>query len=139
MAESSPAPRIIPSAAILALVIAMAFPVIAWFGFQRHGTQGILAAAIAATVCLLSGVVALVVTGLSQGTSSSATGLLASMGIRTGLPLAVGLILSSSNEALASAGVFGMILVYYFIMLAVETTLAVRLINANRPSESKSP
>ena len=135
--KSSPAPRIFTAIAILALVIAGVFPLFAWYGYQRYGTTGLATAGIAAAICFFSGALALVVTGRSIG-SNSPVGLLFSMLIRTGIPLAAGLVLSSNFEILRNAGVFGMILVYYLITLSVETTLAVRLIGGGKTSPSPS-
>ena len=50
---------------------------------------------------------------------------------RFGLPLAGGLYLTRQGGSLAESGVFGMIVVFYLITLAVETPLSLALLGAD--------
>jgi hypothetical protein len=47
---------------------------------------------------------------------------------RMGVPLAVGIASVRGGGPLAEAGVFGMILVYYFVTLVAETGLSLKLV-----------
>jgi len=124
-------PGLAGSCAVLVLAILLTFPAFAWFGFARHGADGLVAAAVAGGVCLFGALAALVVSGLLRGPRSGVHGMLLSVLFRTGVPLMAGIFFAQRGGRLAEAGVLGMILVYYLVTLAVETVLAVRLL---RPS-----
>lgn len=79
-------------------------------------------------VCWLGAFIALVITGVLRGTPQAINGILGATLFRMGIPLAAGFLLSSSSEALAKAGVFGMVVCYYLLTLVVETLLSLRLI-----------
>jgi len=53
---------------------------------------------------------------------------LAAMLIRMGLPLGVGLALHRQGGPLADAGVFGLVVIFYLVMLVTEAYLSVRLV-----------
>ena len=59
------------------------------------------------------------------------------MVFRMGLPLVVGVILDRRGGPLSEAGVFGMIVAFYFVTLIVETWLAVRLVAPARANSRK--
>jgi hypothetical protein len=112
----------------LTLVVVAAFPVFAWYGYISAGTTGIAAAAVAAGVCWLGAMIALVIAGISDDPPKALSAVLAGMIFRLGLPLAAGLLLRQYVPSLAAAGVFGMILCYYFITLIADTLFLLRLI-----------
>ncbi|MEQ8788742.1 MAG: hypothetical protein RIC55_20695 [Pirellulaceae bacterium] len=120
--------RLVGSCLILVGVLVLAFPAYAWFGYARSGANGIAVAAVALLVCGASAVLALLVTGLLQGGKQAVNALLSGMALRMGVPFAAGMLLQSQGGPLAEAGVFGMILAYYLLALAVETVLSLRLI-----------
>ena len=129
--ESSFTNQTIRLCLLLGLLLLLAFPLIAYFGYSKHGSDGIVAAVVAAAVCFAAGCLALVVTGLFQSIGQGMNGLLLSMAIRTGVPLVAGLSLSMQDGPLAQAGVFGMIVFNYLIMLTIETICAVKIIQTN--------
>jgi hypothetical protein len=136
-AAPAPAPstgRLVCSCLLLVGILGVAFPAYAWVGWLRSGSMGIWSAAAALLVCGVSSLLALVVTGMLQGGKQALNAVLLAMGIRMGVPLAVGLLLQSQGGPLAKAGVFGMILAYYLLALIVETALSLRLV----PRRSKS-
>ena len=126
------------SSLALALFVILISPPFFWFGWTRHGGWGIVTAAVAGGICLISGVIALGVTfrGYQNG---GITGILCGTLVRTGVPLVAGLLLANWGGPLAEAGIFGMIMGFYLLTLAAETLLALRL--APRPNRhtAKSP
>ena len=110
--------------ALLGLTVA-AFLVIvlplAWFW---TGPSGLLAAPVAAGICLLGAVLALVVSHLLREPQVALYGLLFAMLFRMGVPLAFALTVHLRGGALAEAGVLYYLLVFYPITLGVETALS---------------
>ena len=123
---------------MLTAVAVLALPGFGWFGARAHGGAGWAAAAVAAGTCWVGALLALVLTGLWRRTQPLG-GALGGIAFRTGLPLVVGLILQRQGGPLAEAGVLGMILLFYFLMLIVETLLAVRLIDAAKTKNEVLP
>lgn len=113
---------------LLSLVLALVFPLFAWYGHATYGAYGLASAGVALGVCWLGAAMALLVVRLSR--SAPAAGLLGSIFFRMGLPLLVGIWLNSQGGPLAQAGVMGMILVYYLIALVVEVVLSLRVTSA---------
>lgn len=114
---------------VLTLVTGAVLPAFLWVGHRHHGGTGMAAAGVAAGVCWGGAMVALVVGGLFRHSKHAVSGVLAGMLFRMGVPLMAGAALDWQGGPLAEAGVFGMILVYYFVTLAAETLLAVRLVS----------
>ncbi len=108
---------------LLALPVLATFPFVAWYLHEQVGPQGLMAAAVAAAICLAAGVLALLVTDLSRSLGNPLAGLFGSILIRTGLPLLAGVAIHSTGGALAEAGAFGAILVFYLVTLAAETLI----------------
>ncbi len=120
------------------LALLVVFPVYGWFGYRSHGADGLLAAVVAGVVCWVAGTAALLLVGVTRGTPAAIHASLLGMLFRMGLPLLVGIVLQRTGGPLARAGVFGMILCYYFWMLIVETLLSVRLIGASKTTVAKA-
>ena len=57
---------------------------------------------------------------------------------RMGLPMGVGLLLNYGGGPLASAGVFGWIVVFYLLTLAVETLLSLHLAKGRQAAHSST-
>jgi hypothetical protein len=117
--------------AILTAALAAAFPLFGWFGYHRHGEWGLIAAAVAASVCWFGCTMALFCAAFLQRTQPVA-GLLGGMLFRLGVPLVLGLVLQHNHEPLAQAGIFGTILLYYLLSLVVETVLSIRMLPAQQ-------
>jgi hypothetical protein len=122
--------RLFQACAVLAAVVTAAFVAIAWISSTRHGSQGVVAAAVAAGVCLASGIAALAATAAFRNTPSQLTGVFLAMLLRTGVPLAAAITLTNASPMLARAGLFGTMVVFYLLTLAVETVLSVRLLKS---------
>ena len=105
------------------------FPLFAAYGYTRFELLGVFSAATAATVVLLGMEVALVLTILFRETDFKIPSVLLGTFFRTGIPLVFGMLMHTAGGPLAEAGLFGMILVYYLLTLAVETILAVQLVS----------
>ncbi|WP_147274401.1 hypothetical protein [Bremerella cremea] len=105
------------------------FPLFAAYGYTRYELLGVFSAATAATVVLLGMEAALVLTILFRESDFKIPSVLLGMFFRTGIPLVFGMLMHTAGGPLAEAGLFGMILVYYLLTLAVETVLAVQLVS----------
>jgi hypothetical protein len=115
------------SLVVLSVALGLSCGIASSVVYPRHGVAGVVAAAIAAGVCWASASAALCVTACLSG-PRAVQGLLLSIVLRTVPPLVVGLAFSVTNRSLASAGILWLVLVHYFVALAVETPLAVRLV-----------
>lgn len=113
--------------ALLTAALVAVFPLFAWVGYHRHGEVGVVAAALAGSIGWLAGASALVCIHLTSR-SNPIAGVFGSMLFRMGLPLVIGLVLQNTVPALAEVGIFGTVLLYYLVTLAVETTLSVRMV-----------
>ncbi|MGE9294823.1 MAG: hypothetical protein ACQKBV_00835 [Puniceicoccales bacterium] len=105
------------------------FPLFAAYGYTRFEINGIFAAATAASVVLLAMEAALLLTILFRDSEMKIQSVLLGMFFRAGIPLVFGMLMHKAGGPLAEAGLFGMILVYYLLTLAVETILAVQLVS----------
>ena len=115
--------------AILFAVVLVSFPIVGWVTYHRYGMPGVAASAVAALVCGLAAIMALVFTIVTRYTPNAVAGLFFSIFLRTCVPLLAALILSNSAGLLSAGGIFGQIVVFYLLLLPVETVLAVRLMN----------
>jgi len=94
---------------------------VAWW---TRGAMGLLAAGIAAAVCLLGAVGALLLNARCRGPSRALHGVVCSMAVRTGLPLVLAIALRFQEGALFKAGGVYYLLVFYLAALAIETPLS---------------
>lgn len=118
------------SVALLTLAQLLAFPALAWFGYTQHGSVGIQSAAVAAGVCWVGATIALVLVGTMRGPQQAIQGVMLGILFATGIPLGLGLVLSSGDSPLAKANIFEMILFFYLYTLLIKTTLSVRLVRS---------
>jgi|GEM_PF-6582032 len=116
---------------ILLLVVALVSLCVGFYGYSKHGTVGVGAAAIAGVVCFLSASAALTATALTTNTPNALSGVLLGIILRTVIPFFVSILLMQAFKPLADAGLLGMVLVNYLVVLAAETLLAVRIVQAN--------
>lgn len=122
---------LVSACVVLALAVALAFPVVGYFAYVKFGVAGVKTAAVAAGVCWLAATAALVVTGFVKQSPNAVAGILVASALRFGLPLVTGVVVQSAGGALAKSGFLNWIVVFYLISLAVETTLAV-LVHRNQ-------
>lgn len=126
-------PGIAAACGVLALVMGIALPVFIWWGNSQHGTEGVVAAIVAVAVCWLCASAALVISGLFVGTPFALQSNLASIGLRTVLPIVIAIFLDRQVPVLSQAGVFGMMVPAYLLSLLTETLLALWLMGPIRP------
>ena len=109
---------------------------------SQHGSAGVEAAVVAAVVCWLSGGLALASLMWWRRQNLPIQGALSAIGVRTFIPLGAGVFLSSRGGALAEAGVFGLIVVFYLVTLVVDTLISVKIVGSPRsvtpPSQANS-
>ncbi len=134
MTEQAPAQLsgtpIIPRALKLAVVELMALAVIGTAAYWSHGPQGLIAALIAASVCWLGAIVALIVTGrgseqVRAEPSRAITMVYVSIMLRGAIPLIAVVVLQGLNPSLAAAGLMIYIVAFYLVTLASETVASV--------------
>jgi hypothetical protein len=121
---------------VLTLSVAATLATAGYFASARHGVSGLTALGVAAGVCWVAATAALLVTVWLR--AHVVSGMLLAMPLRMGLPLLVGVALDSRGGPLADAGVFGWIVVFYLVVLAVETPLAVACASTTRQPQPGS-
>jgi len=109
------------------------FVAIGSYAYSVYGNYGVAAAAIAALVCFIPASMALYAVAMTAGTPNALSGTLVSMVVRTAIPFFVTILLVQAFKPLADTGLFGMVLVNYLAVLAVESVLAVRMIQTLAP------
>ncbi len=119
------------SVGVLLVVVLLVGLAVGFYGFSRHGNQGIVAAVVAGLLCFAAASAALIVAALTANTPNALTGILLGIVLRTAAPLLLSILLMQAFSPLADAGLLGMVLVNYLVVLTAETLLAVRLVNAH--------
>ena len=119
--------------AVLALfaVVAFVFLFTGYFGYSQHGIDGLVTAMAAGLLCFAAASAALVVTALSTNTPNALSGVLLGIVLRTAVPFLMSILLMQAFKPLADAGLLGMVLINYLVVLAAETVLAVRIVQAH--------
>ncbi len=112
----------------LTAVLAAALPLFAWFGYTQYAMSGVHSAVFAFGVCTVAGVLAILVSGMFVNPQLAMAGLMASMLFRMGLPLGMIAFVQATAHPLRGAGLAGMIMAYYLLMLVVETPLTILLV-----------
>jgi hypothetical protein len=121
-------------AIVLGTVVLVAFAVVGLVAFRRGGANGLAAAALAATLCLLGATIALITCHLLRGPRRAIAALSLGMASRMGIPLAFGLAVHLRGGPLAEAGLLYYVALFYPVTLAVETLLS--LPENRRPTNS---
>jgi hypothetical protein len=121
-----------------ALLIAVALLV--WLAtcplaYWVSGTPGLLAAAVAAGICLLGAGLALGIAALFRGPAAAMHGMMLGMLARMVFPLLLGVTLYLKVPALAAAGLIYYLLVFYMATLAIDTLLLLARVPVYSPSE----
>ncbi len=128
LAELGPAAQTILLSAILALALALAEVV----ALGISGSQGAIAAAVAALVCWIGAIVALGAAAIFHGPAGAMPRMLVGMLGRTLFPLVLGVTLHFKVPALAEGGMVFYLLVFYFLAMATETVLLVAQVSSTR-------
>ena len=114
----------------LTCAVAMALPLTLGWGYRFAGNAGIWASAIAAGLCWLASIVALVVRTRFPKPQEVVVGTLGAMLVRMVMILGGGMMIGSASPELVKAAFFGQVIVYFLLTLAVETLLAVRWVKS---------
>lgn len=100
--------------------------------YGRHAAAGMWAVGVALGVCWATGAASLVIVRLARSRGQAMNGILLSILVRMAVPMVAGVALDQLGGPLAAAGVFGWIVVYYLVMLAVESLLSARLLKQTK-------
>ena len=125
---------------IITLVLGGVFPLIAWIGYEQYQQAGLKAVLIAALLCWVASIIGMIPSILvryseqpEQGVNAVLMGTL----IRMSIPLGGGFILHQSVEKLADAKILMFTLIYYLIALIVDTILAIKIVQTNKPKQAQ--
>ena len=134
--------RLIPATArggalLIVALAGLSLPLSGSMAHARSGWTGVVAVAVAATVCCLAAIIALFLTERTRGSLNAISGLLGSVLLRTMVPLAIGFAISRVNRELFEAGVFGWFVVYYLGCLATETLIVTRVLGQKQDVEAE--
>jgi hypothetical protein len=121
----------------LCLALLAAWLIVAPLGFWLSGGVGLVAASVAALVCAAAAAAALAVSELSRISAGPLVGLLASIGIRMGVPLLFVLAIQLHGGVLTRAGVVYYVVLFYLLALVVEVPLSIAP-GHNRPGCSST-
>ncbi len=130
-------PSLVGSLLLLIGILAIFWPAFAAYGYWRDALGGVLASAACAVVCGIAASVSLLITVAAQRARQPITGVLVGMLVRMAVPLLALVALPQAGVWEASGGQ-GMLLGYYFVALAVETWLLVRLVPAYAAGVAKA-
>ena len=132
--EKLPALRFGPSWALLTAAMLLFVVPVAAIAYQVNGPSALPATGLAGGVCWLGSTLALAGAAVfgRSGINGPLFTLAFGMAFNCGLPFAVGLALSRSGGALAQAGVFGLIVIFFQYALVVSTVLSLCLIKPAR-------
>jgi hypothetical protein len=117
-------------ATLLAGVLLVAVAAAAPIALAASGLPGLVAALVAAAVCLVGAELALALAALFHGPAAAMYALAVGMLARTVVPMLLGVTLHLAVPELAAAGMIFYLLGFYFVALAAETALLVARIPA---------
>jgi hypothetical protein len=129
---------ILAQAGLVAGVVVVAWLPIAAVAYAISGSAGVIAAAVAAGVCLIGAEFALIAMLPFGGPSAAMQFLAVGMLARTLIPLVAGVVLHLTVPFLAAAGMIFYLLVFYMIALATETVLTLAKIPPSTASSGKA-
>jgi len=119
---------------LLAIAAAVAGAAVGFVAYQRQGFAGLQAAVVADVVCWLSATAALLLAGSLRNTPHAVSGILGGTLVRLIPPLAVAGLYRVAAPAVSQAGLFGYMVLFFLLMLVVETLLLVWLLGFGRRS-----
>jgi hypothetical protein len=134
-------PSLGAACARLAVVVLVAYPIVALIGEQLVKKPVWETAGLAAGLCWGSATLALLLFDYFRRVGNVAAGTLAGTLVRLGIPLIVGLVAINRSEKLRDENFFQTVLVFYFITLVADTMLTLALargaVTRGRTSGSK--
>jgi hypothetical protein len=111
--------------AVVLLVMVVAYGAVGPLAWYCSGSAGAVAAAVALLFCLLGGLVALVLSDVFRGPQMVLQRVLLGTLLRMGIPLGMTLMVYVRGGPLVEAGFAYYVVVFYLVMLAVETVMLV--------------
>ncbi len=126
--------RLAARCGVLVGVVLVAWLVLLPVALSMGNRPGMLAESLAAAVCLISGLLALVVQGMRLGGQLAVAQVLLGMALRMSLPLVAAIAVRLSGSHLLEAGFLVWLIAFYFVGLLVEVPLAL----AGLPNSSKA-
>lgn len=120
----------LPSRSLLARLIVLAAVMLAAYGgvlcvVAGHGdTAGMVAASLAAGVCLASAAAALLISQRLRDPANGLAGILLPMATRTGVPLLLAMLIRFRGGGLVEAGLLYYLVGFYLLALAVEVPMS---------------
>lgn len=119
---------------ILSAAMLLFFVPVALVARALNGPDAFAAAAVAAAVCWLGGMLTLLGTSRwgRQGVNAPLYALLFGMVFNCAVPFTVGMVLHRTGGALAQAGVFGLIVIFFQFALLIGTLLTLCLVKSPR-------
>lgn len=119
---------------LLAVAAALAGLVVGYFAYVQQGLAVLRAALVADVVCWLSATAALLLAGSLRNTPHAVSGILGGTLLRLLPPLAAASVCSVVTPEISQAGLFGYMVLFFLLMLVVETLLLVWLLGFGRRS-----
>lgn len=119
------------SLAFLAVVMFVLLAVVAPLAWLAGGSSGVVAAAVAMLICLAAGASALLLGSLLKAPELVLHRALITMLPRFGIPMGCCMALFTSNRNMVDAGLSVYIVIFFLVMLAVETGLTVADVSAD--------
>ena len=134
-ADSAPWRRAFTLVGALILVGMASIPI----AYRTDGTNGLLAAGVAAAIVLLAGMGALAVNEFCRSPEMVIPRVLGSMMLRMGVPLAAAMAIHYRGGPITDAGFIYYLLAFYFVMLVVETIITLPTALHNTPATGETP
>lgn len=126
--QSNSTRELILAGSWLTCAVVLPLPVALWWGNQFAGEQGVQAAAVAAVLCWVGSIVALVVRTRFPKPQDVVAGTLGAMLARMVIIFGGAMLSASLAPELVKAALWGQVVFYFLLTLTVETLLAVRWI-----------
>lgn len=124
---------------LLAIAAALAGAAVGLVAYQRQGIAGFRAAVVADVVCWLSAMAALLLAGSLRDTPHAVSGILGATLVRLLPPLAAAGLCGVAAPAISQAGLFGYMVLFFLLMLVVETLLLVWLLGVKFGATGAKP
>lgn len=121
---------LVTRATLLFGALLIAATLVAPIAYGTGGAEGFAAVTVALTVCLATGVISLLTAALFRGDRFALQRLLLGMFLRMGIPLGFCAVVHLRGGMLADVGIVYYVLVFYAVMLLVETALDVSRIKS---------
>ena len=119
-------------AGALAVTVVLLSGLMAPLGYWHYGWAAVWSVLSAGLLCGLTGLVAFWTAHRCQAHGQAVSGVLAAMGIRMGIPLAICLVLAVRGNADSLAGFVYYLLVFYLATLGIETWYSLPAVGTSR-------